>query len=47
MDRLIVPSTLLMQERIDLIQDKVTTLEEVNFFLCKQPTCLLKNLFSN
>ncbi len=32
MDRLIVPSTLLMQERIDFIQDKVTTLEEANFF---------------
>ncbi len=47
MDRLIVPSTLLMQERIDLIKDKVTTLEEVYFFLCKQPTRLLKNLFSN
>lgn len=47
MDRLIVPSTLLMQERIDFIQDKATTLEEANFFLCKQPTCLLKNLFSD
>jgi hypothetical protein len=33
MDRLIVPSTLLMQEKIDLTQDKVTTLEEANFFL--------------
>jgi hypothetical protein len=46
MDRLIVLSTLLMQERVVLIQDKVTTLEKTIFFLCKQPTCLLKNHFN-
>jgi len=44
MDRLIVPSTVLMQERIDLTGNKVTTLEEANFFFCKQPTCLHKKI---
>jgi hypothetical protein len=42
MDRLIVPSTLLMQERIDLTQDKVRTFEKLIFSFANNQHAFLK-----